>query len=123
MCAACLHKRARACGRVCVSLCQCVSVSVCLLAYMFIYVSMCHSHSFTFRITCSMSAVSLLESEEKRYIKAIKNNNNNHVHWDLIQTDTSKCLPRVTEERGGAPHSSLKRFTESLNRTLGGGST
>ena len=74
---------------------------------------MCHSHSFTFRNTCSMNAMSLLESGEKRYIKAIKNNNN-HVHWDLIQTDTGKCLPRVTEERGGAPHSSLKRFTDRL---------
>ena len=33
-----------------------------------------YSHSF--RITCDMNAVSLLESREQRYIKAINNNNN-----------------------------------------------
>ena len=37
-----------------------------------------YSHSF--RITCDMSSVSLLESREQRYIKAINNNNNNKVY-------------------------------------------
>ena len=35
-----------------------------------------HSHSF--RITCDMCAVSLLQSKEERYIKAMNNNNNDN---------------------------------------------
>ena len=39
-----------------------------------------YSHSF--RITCDMCAVSLLESREWRYIKAM--NNNNNIFFKLI---------------------------------------
>ena len=62
-----------------------------------------YSHSF--RITCDMSAVSLLESREQRYRKAIYHNNNNYPSpprlqtQDKLYTDKSspgQKLPRTT---------------------------
>ena len=53
------------------------SATITLLAWILIRAIKGYSHSF--RITCDMCAVSLLESREWRYIKAMNNNNVNNM--------------------------------------------
>ena len=71
-----------------------------------------YSHSL--RITCDMCAVSLIESREQRYIKAMNNNNNKSGRFD-----TGRDVERANENemplQMAASHSQRPRHRRGLN--------
>ena len=76
-----------------------------------------HTHSIkinkhSFKITHDMSALSLLESRDKRYIKAINNHHHHHHHHYHHRASCSVMLPIVTQP------ATTPDLTHTMNETL-----
>ena len=61
------------------------------------------SDSHSFKISCDMNTVSLLESREQRYIRAINNNNNEEEEEEEEEEANVVFGAQELFERGGGP--------------------